>query len=102
MNLERQLANLQAGLRSKILTSDLSTEGDGKLDLSSLESTILLHLSKYVLKNIFLVILTIDNEVEYWNNVLNVSKSSEKRKAATTFCDILSPLAKDFRYENVD
>lgn len=47
---------------------------------------------------LFSVILSVDDEVEYWQNLSTNTKSNEKRKAILSFIEILKPLAKEFRF----
>ncbi|KAF5303585.1 hypothetical protein FQR65_LT08186 [Abscondita terminalis] len=76
LNIQRQLASLQAGLQSSLLSPDQYNLGD--VDANTLN-----------------VILSLEHEVDYWTNVANISKNKEKQ-SSIIFRDILQPLARDF------
>ncbi|KAK9747136.1 Dynein heavy chain, N-terminal region 1 [Popillia japonica] len=78
-SIERQLANLQAGLRTTILTTNLDTDPLKHVDINSLS-----------------VILNLEHEIEFWNTAIQNAKNGEAKTTYTSLRDTITPLAKDF------
>ncbi|RZC33067.1 DHC N1 domain containing protein, partial [Asbolus verrucosus] len=76
--IQRHVANLQADLRSTILSST----NDEDLISANFNS--------------ISVVESLENEVEYWDNVSRSSKNRLTRSNAASFCDILKTISKDF------
>ncbi|XP_015834463.1 cytoplasmic dynein 2 heavy chain 1 [Tribolium castaneum] len=76
--IQRHVANFQADLRSAILstTNDADLTGSDPVSLHVVES--------------------IENEVEYWDNVSRSSKNRLTRSNAASFCEILKRISREF------
>nr|XP_022905741.1 cytoplasmic dynein 2 heavy chain 1 [Onthophagus taurus] len=78
-NVEKQLFQLQTGLRGTILSGSLDSDPLKNVDKLSLN-----------------VILSLDNEVEFWVNAINNAKNKNERIQYEEIKEILLPLSKDF------
>ncbi|GJQ81470.1 btv [Trypoxylus dichotomus] len=79
-NIERQLANLQAGLRTTILSNNLDADPLKHVDASDLSG----------------FILSLEHEIEFWTNAIQNVKSVDAKASYSSLRDILTPLSKEF------